>query len=156
MRKTALQQRRLSGSDAAAALILLEDGRYLLQHRDEVPDVWYPGYWGCFGGAVDHGEEPLETLRRELFEELELRFSEAAFLTRFDFDLTEFGLGRYYRIYYLVRLKETEWHNLVLHEGQDMAAFSIDSILNGLRVTPYDAFALYLHQLQLNLHPVRS
>jgi 8-oxo-dGTP pyrophosphatase MutT (NUDIX family) len=143
------------GSDAVAAVIVLDDARYLLQHRDDVPGIWYPGYWGCFGGAVDQGEEPLETLRRELFEELELRVSDAVFLTRFDFDFSGIGLGQCYRIFYVVRLKEAEHNNLVLHEGQAMAAFPIERILNGLRVTPYDAFAVHLHQMQTNSRAFR-
>ena len=45
----------LSVGDACAAIILLEDGRYLLQLRDDIESIWYPGHWGCFGGAVGLG-----------------------------------------------------------------------------------------------------
>ena len=42
----------LTPSDAAVALIVLDDGRYLLQLRDQKPKIFYPGHWGLFGGAT--------------------------------------------------------------------------------------------------------
>ncbi|MFL6930718.1 MAG: hypothetical protein ACJ8FK_12480, partial [Xanthobacteraceae bacterium] len=50
----------LSAGDAAAALLVLEDARYLLQLRDDIPPIWYPGHWGLFGGGVDAGEDAVE------------------------------------------------------------------------------------------------
>ncbi len=136
---------RLISGDAVAALIMLEDGRYLLQHRDDDPRIWFPGYWGCFGGAVDDGEEPLQTLRRELWEELELEPREPRYFTRFDFDFGELGMARHSRSYYVVELTAAEACRLVLHEGQAMAAFSGEAVFSDLRVTPYDVFALFVH-----------
>src|SRR5215472_2096148 len=92
----------LTTSDAAAALLVLEDGRYLLQLRDDIPQIWYPGHWGLFGGAVDPGEDAVAALRRELREELDFEFTEARHFVRFDFDLTPIGLERYFRTYYEV------------------------------------------------------
>ena len=34
---------------------------------------------------------------------------------------------------------------LVLHEGRELGAFPGDAVMRDLRVTPYDAFALFLH-----------
>ena len=47
----------LRGDDAVAALLVLEDGRYVMQLRDTLPQIFYPGHWGCFGGAVNPGED---------------------------------------------------------------------------------------------------
>ena len=54
---------RLALPDAVAALMLCADGRYVMQLRDERPDIVYPGHWGCFGGAVNRGEAPGDALR---------------------------------------------------------------------------------------------
>ncbi len=135
----------LTGTDAVAALIVLEDGSYLLQHRDDKPGIWYPDHWGCFGGSIDPGEGPLEALHRELYEELELEFEEALFFTRFDFDLTALGAGCHYRNYYVVGIDAARVSRLVLHEGQAVGAFPGETVCRDLRVTPYDAFALFLH-----------
>ncbi len=132
-------------ADAVAAIIVLDDGRYLLQHRDDIPGIWFPGHWGCFGGAIDAGESPLDALKRELSEEVDWELREAAYFTRFDFDLGGIGLGSYFRIYYVVPMASTAIARLVLREGQGFAAFRGDDALGTLRVTPYDAFALFLH-----------
>jgi 8-oxo-dGTP pyrophosphatase MutT (NUDIX family) len=144
---------RLTGSDAAAAIIQLEDGRYLMQHRDAIPEIWYPDHWGCFGGAVHDGENPLDALRREIYEELEFKFSEAAYFTRFDFDLTGLRMDRYYRIYYIVEMTLTELSCVVLHEGKNVQAFPGEAVLTSLRVTPYDAFAMFLYHERSRLGP---
>ncbi|MBI2316596.1 MAG: NUDIX domain-containing protein [Betaproteobacteria bacterium] len=137
----------LTASDAVAAIIRLDDGRFLMQLRDSRPDIWYPGTWGCFGGAVNHGEAPLEALRRELGEEIEFAPREARFFTRFDFDFRTIGMRPCYRIYFLVPMSEAEFQRLVLHEGEALGVFSYQELADGMRVTPYDAFALHLLNL---------
>jgi 8-oxo-dGTP pyrophosphatase MutT (NUDIX family) len=94
---------------------------------------------------VEPGEAPLDALRRELHEELELRLGDAEFFTRFDFDLTMLGAARFYRSYYVVRVTAAERARFVLHEGSAVDAFAGEMVLRDLRVTPYDAFALFLH-----------
>jgi len=136
---------RLTGSDAVAAIILTEDGRYLLQHRDDIPQIWFPDHWGCFGGAVDAGEDPIAALKRELYEEIEFEPTATAYFTRFDFDLAELGMARYYRTYYVMPITRVAQDRLRLHEGCAVQAFTGEEMLHQLRLTPYDAFALFLH-----------
>jgi len=145
------QVQRLTGSDAVAAIIVLEDGRYLLQQRDDIPHIWFPDHWGCFGGAVDAGEDPIAALKRELFEEIEYEARDLTYFTRFDFDMAELGMERYYRMYYIVPMTNAEQKRLVLHEGRAVDAFSGDEIDRHLRVTPYDAFALFLHRARTRI-----
>jgi mutator protein MutT len=135
----------LTGNDAVAAILILEDGRYVMQLRDEKPDIWYPGHWGCFGGGVEPGETPEGALTRELEEEIELAPRAAEYFTRFDFDMTNLGLTQYYRMYYLVRLTSSELTRLRIHEGREVRAFDGDQLLKNERITPYDSFALFLH-----------
>jgi 8-oxo-dGTP pyrophosphatase MutT (NUDIX family) len=125
-------------------VIRLSDGRYLMQLRDERPDIWYPGYWGCFGGALDCAEDPLDGLRRELREELELQITEARQISRMDFDFGPVGLGKAFRVYFLVEIHESAVSRLVLHEGQRMEALTYRQLVSGIPVVPYDAFALHL------------
>jgi 8-oxo-dGTP pyrophosphatase MutT (NUDIX family) len=132
-------------SHAVAAIILVE-GKYLLQKRDPKPDIWYPGFWGLFGGGVEPDEAPLDALARELHEELELTAaSPPRFFTRFDFDLGGVGLGRYFRSFYVVSISADAFSRCILHEGSAMALFSGPEILAEARVSPYDDFALMLH-----------
>lgn len=133
--------------NAAAAIILLEDGRYLLQLRDDIESIWYPGHWGCFGGGVEPSEDSLAALQRELQEELAFTVdkAKASFFTELEFDLAGLGLGRYYRKYYLIHMTCQEMAQLCLAEGEAVAAFDGDTILGRLKVSPYDSFALFLH-----------
>ena len=41
---------------AAAAILLSEEGDYLLQQRDGTPGIWHPNMLGLFGGAIREGE----------------------------------------------------------------------------------------------------
>jgi 8-oxo-dGTP pyrophosphatase MutT (NUDIX family) len=135
----------LRASNAAAALLVLEDGRYLLQLRDDIPGIWYPGHWGLFGGSVDTGETETEALARELREEIELETQQAKLFVGFDFDLTSVGLARYYRNYYEVPVSVAAFERLKLHEGVEMRALDGDAALLLAPIVPYDAFALFLH-----------
>ena len=135
----------LAAGDAVAAIIRVEGDGYLMQLRDARPDIWYPDHWGLFGGAIDPGEEPIQALRRELLEELELEVGEAEFFARIDYDLGGLGLRRYERSYYLVPISRSVEKRLVLHEGADKRVFSGADILREPNVTPYDAFALFLY-----------
>jgi 8-oxo-dGTP pyrophosphatase MutT (NUDIX family) len=136
---------KIVGADAVAALLVLEDGRYVMQLRDPKPEIFYPDHWGCFGGAVDHGEDPAQALARELHEELEFELSESRQFTRFDFDLRPLGHSPVYRIYFEVPVSASAYSRFVLHEGAQVRAFSGSEILQQPRVTPYDAFAVWLH-----------
>ncbi|MDA0811654.1 MAG: NUDIX domain-containing protein [Verrucomicrobia bacterium] len=135
----------LSCSNAVAAIIISDDGRYLLQHRDDIPGIWYPNHWGCFGGAVDDGETPNEAIRRELTEELGIAIAEVTPLLSLDFSLFGLGQGDFFRRYYEVHLVTESCSRIRLGEGQGFDFFSPARVVDDPMITPYDRFALYLH-----------
>lgn len=53
-----------------AVAILYQEGQFLMQLRDDNPEILYPGHWGFFGGHLDPGETPEQGLMRELEEEI--------------------------------------------------------------------------------------
>lgn len=61
--------------EVAAAVILREDGSFLLGQR--AADTFYPGYWEFPGGKIEAGETPRRALVRELHEELEIEVVQA-------------------------------------------------------------------------------
>src|SRR5205085_1298230 len=109
----------LTPADAAAAIICTKAGRYLLQQRDSIPTIFYPGHWGCFGGAMEEGETPLEALQRELHEELRLTQYQAQLFSRFRFSVEGAGIPALDRFYYEVRIEEDTLATLRLGEGRD-------------------------------------
>lgn len=101
----------LKFGDAVAAIITVDDGRYLVQLRDDKAGIFYPNHWGLFGGAVESGENPIDALRRELREELDLSPSSIRYFTRLDFDFTPVGYGHCYRIFLRFRSPESRWES---------------------------------------------
>ncbi|EKQ68854.1 ADP-ribose pyrophosphatase [Leptolyngbyaceae cyanobacterium JSC-12] len=53
-----------------ALAILCQDGKFLMQLRDDYPHILYPGHWGFFGGHLEPGETPEQGVKRELVEEI--------------------------------------------------------------------------------------
>ena len=133
-------------ADAAVAIIVLEDGNYLLQLRDEIPGIFFPGHWGLFGGAMDAGELPEDALKRELREELAIDFNAMTYFTEFTFDFPEHG--KILRRFYEVPATTEMVARMVLSEGADMRAFPASQIMAELRMVPYDGFALWMHATQ--------
>jgi 8-oxo-dGTP pyrophosphatase MutT (NUDIX family) len=145
-------QPTLQTGNAVAAILMSEDRGYILQLRDDVPHIWYPGHWGLFGGSIDPGESELEALRRELNEELELEIdvTHARLFTRFEFDLRPLGLQSCFRSYYEIAISAAEIGRAVLHEGNAFRSVPGDEAL-AMKLVPYDAFALFLHHRQSRL-----
>ena len=131
----------------SAALIIV-GGEYLLQLRDNKHGIFFPGHWGCFGGASDPGENPQQTLVRELGEELGLKLdaSHARYFTSLEFDLAFAGLTPIRRYFYEITIDPALYAKLQLNEGAAMRLFGPEAILTGgVPMTPYDSFALWLH-----------
>ncbi|OIQ72865.1 hypothetical protein GALL_455030 [mine drainage metagenome] len=105
---------------AAVALVTNEHGEILLQLRDDIQEIAHPNLWGLLGGGCEDGEDPLQTVLREVFEEAELVAETADPLYRLiDFEgsrnlITVFGIAT-----------TEQLTDLRLHEGQDLRFFSL-------------------------------
>ena len=130
---------------ASAAIIVTDAGRFLLQHRDARPGIWYPDHWSLFGGAMEDGERPEQTLARELDEEVGLRPSVIRYFTQVCFDLRPWELGIRVRYVFEVPVTAAELSKATLNEGQAMRLFSAADVLSEPKLTPYDSLALRLY-----------
>ena len=99
------------------------DGRWLLQLRDDIEGILYPGQWALFGGHLDSGETPEVALRRELEEEINWKGSD---LTPW-FELRD---GQRMRHFFRGPLA-VPFESLTLLEGQDMVLAELDELLTG-------------------------
>ena len=130
--------------DAVAAIIIV-DGNYLLQLRDKSPEIYFPNYWGLFGGAIEVGESERVALRREIMEELGLEVClKKNCLMSFDFDLRMMQFSKIKRSFYEVELNKNAVEKIKLGEGQKYKLFSRDEVLKK-KLSPYDAFAIWWH-----------
>ncbi len=145
----------LTPGNAVAAIIHTEDGRYLLQHRDAISTIFYPDHWGCFGGAIESGESPLDALSRELQEEI--AFSVDGYTVNmfghFRFSVEAAGLAALDRFYFDITIDAEIFTELRLSEGSAMELVESQRALHQLRLVPYDGFALWLHRYQGMLRP---
>ncbi|HAG85331.1 MAG TPA: NUDIX hydrolase [Cyanobacteria bacterium UBA12227] len=103
--------------------ILYASGQFLMQLRDNIPGILYPGCWGFFGGHLEPGEEPEEGMKRELLEEI----------SYVPPGLIKFGCysdsGVIRHVFHAPLT--VELHELVLGEGQDMGFLTPEQIRAG-------------------------
>lgn len=99
----------------AGAVLLHPDGRVLLQHRDDKPEIDSPGKWSLFGGGLDVGETPESAMVREIEEEVGFRPSSYRPLLVFS------GLTTEFHVY--LALITSPLEELTLAEGQGFGYF---------------------------------
>jgi NDP-sugar pyrophosphorylase family protein len=112
-----------------SAILLNPQGEVLLQHRDDNPNIRYPGHWGLFGGSIEEGEVPYAAARREILEEI-------------GYEIETLGLFREFvqnnkREFAFIGEVGPSLLNLALREGQSMD-FVSPADLSKLLIRPDD------------------
>ncbi|WP_017306299.1 NUDIX hydrolase [Spirulina subsalsa] len=107
-----------------AVALLYQPGRFLMQLRDDLPTILYPGYWAFFGGHLEPGETPAEGLKRELWEEI--RYT----LTHDPYKFGCYSDQRVIRHVFALPLT-VSLTDLQLCEGQDWGLLSLADIERG-------------------------
>ena len=112
----------------SAKALIYQHGRFLLQHRDNVPNIWHPDHWGLFGGEIESWETPEQGLLRELEEELSWRAQDPTYILpwcpRSNTTIHIFSVDL-----------DVPVASLELKEGAGMALISLDE-MRSLQVTP--------------------
>lgn len=115
--------------DIEVAIAILTQGDHvLMQLRDDVPNIIYPGCWGFFGGHLEASETPLEAVKREVSEEISYRIPTA----------TLFGLyndtrddGSHITRHVFIAPLTVPLTELQLNEGWDMALLTKTAVKTG-------------------------
>lgn len=106
-----------------AMAVLYQNEKLLMQLRDDIPGILYPGCWGLFGGHLEPGETPEVGVKREVQEEISYTL------------IAPLKLGCYNdekvirHIYYAPLDVPVE--ALILQEGWDLALISPQNIQRG-------------------------
>ncbi len=109
-----------------AHTILLFSDKYVMQLRDDKPDIAARGQWSLFGGKIDPGEVPLEAIKRELLEELSIRPGEFKFLWQMDY-YYDFVKGTV-RTWFFISNIDRVWSTHKLKEGKAVGIFAFHEL----------------------------
>jgi 8-oxo-dGTP diphosphatase len=124
------------GRWCAAALLIAETGRYLMQRRDAFTWINFPDHWACFGGMVEPGESPEAAVRREICEELGYGVRVVELFTEYRLVML-FPEPRLERLtFFVVPIREAEIGAMVLHEGSDLRLFRPEELAVEPRTAP--------------------
>lgn len=95
--------------------IIISNGKIALQLRDSKENIIFPNSWGFFGGSINLNEHPINAIKRELFEELDLKNFKSLRFVNIYFS------SKYKCIFYIYTLKLFE--KIILKEGFDYDFF---------------------------------
>ncbi|MEM6255271.1 MAG: NUDIX domain-containing protein [Cyanobacteria bacterium P01_D01_bin.156] len=115
----------LRGKVEVAIAIIHQNDKFLMQLRDDLPNILFPGHWGFFGGHIEPGEDADTGVLRELYEEIRYVPKNITLFERVEDD----GVIRHF---YQTELT-VPVDSLELNEGQDLGLCSIDDIRRGYK-----------------------
>ena len=116
------------GKVEVAIAIIYQDDRFLMQLRDDLPTILFPGHWGFFGGHLEPGEDPETGVLRELQEEIDYR---PTTITLFERREDERVIRHFYHTELTVSVAD-----LKLNEGQDLGLCTIEDVQRGYKYAP--------------------
>jgi 8-oxo-dGTP pyrophosphatase MutT (NUDIX family) len=134
-----------SHREFATALLIDPAGRFLLQQRDDIPGILFPGWIGPFGGQREGDETFLQCVVRELHEETGAMLAPGRFegLLSYDGADPELEGGTVRAECYLVRGVGAA--SLVVTEGKLLVAAVEDIPALMARLTPWGRLAIAKH-----------
>lgn len=136
--------------EVAAALLIGTCGRVLLQQRDDVPGILYPGMIGLFGGHREGEESFLDCVQREIEEEIGFSVPREAFEEMVTMRVAYPEGSCVQGTYYIVR-SAVPTDELVVTEGslKPVSIAELPGLLH--RLTPSACFVARLFLMQGNL-----
>lgn len=106
-----------------AVAILYRENKFLMQLRDNIPNIIAPGCWALFGGHIEAGETPEIAVQREVLEEIGY---ELTAFSQFGIYSDQKAVRYVFQAPLLVPLDQ-----LVLSEGWDLDLLTAEDIQQG-------------------------
>jgi len=125
--------------------IIVVKNNYLLQLRDNKKNIYYPNFWGIFGGRVEKSEKYNKALEREIKEETNLIVTVSRMILSVNYKMI--GLKKKHNITYY-ECKISEKRKIILTEGRKYKFFSFNQIKK-LNIIPMDFAAINSHYLTI-------
>ncbi len=115
----------------AAKIFIKNDklDKFLFVLRDDKPWIPNPNMWGLFGGAIEPGETLLDTIKRELAEEINIDVFDIKKIH--SMEVTHNIQGKTHEVighYFIGKTNTADLSKTILNEGQKVAFFSLEEI----------------------------
>ena len=127
--------------------IILKKKKYLLQLRDNKKNIFFPNYWGLFGGRLNKGEKYENCIRREIKEEINLNIKIVKKIISVKYSMIGLTKGRCLNYY---ECTAKDFSNIQLFEGNKFKFFSFNE-LKSLKIIPMDYVAINAHFKYIHL-----
>ena len=110
----------------SAHAVLILNGNYILQLRDDKPTIAAAGQCSLFGGKIKNGETPLQSIKREVYEELSIKPAEYSYSWFIDY-FSPFE-KTVIRTWFFASDVTTVWPSHRLREGKAVKTFSFKQL----------------------------
>ncbi|MGD1849165.1 MAG: NUDIX domain-containing protein [Cyanophyceae cyanobacterium] len=104
---------------------------FLMQLRDDLPNILYPGHWGLFGGHLDPGEKADVCIHRELTEEIGRDISDLKLLKVVEKKNDNIDPRRNVIVHLFRGVLDVPMSDLILGEGMDLKLVSPEELRKG-------------------------
>ena len=132
--------------------IVLVNNKYLLQLRDNKKKIFYPNFWGLFGGSLNKNENYRNAVEREMREETNLRVKVVRKILSVNFNVITSKRKR--GITYF-ECKILNKDRIILNEGKKYEFFSFKQIKK-LNIVPMDFVAINSHHFKIKNYTSKS
>lgn len=137
-----LNNLNLKNKYKSVGAIIFYKGKYLIQKRDNKKNIFFPNFWGVFGGNLKNNENTKTAISREIKEELNLSFKKPIKKLSLKISSKNFKPVRE-RTFYICELKIMP-KKIKIYEGKDFALISFKK-LKKLNFVPWDFSAISYH-----------
>ncbi len=108
----------------ASVMLINNRKEFLFCLRDNKPEIPYPNKWALIGGHLENDEKPLDALKREIKEEIEMEFYDNfEFIGKIEDD------GANNEVFIYKNKINQEIKEINLTEGQKLGFFNFNEIL---------------------------
>ena len=118
-----MEDKKIFEKGKVAAVMLINPNKQILMClRDDKPDIPYPNTWGLIGGHLEGRETPIQALKREVKEEINIDIKDVKYLDKFDD-----GVGN---VVYVFKSKiDKKSNEITLNEGQRLEFFDLNILI---------------------------
>ncbi len=140
---------KIKPENASCAIIKDKNNNFILQKRDNKKNIFFPNHWGLFGGAKNRNEKYINTIRREIYEEINIKITDFKYFMNLKFDMKLLVNKEINRHCYIAEVKNLKRMNISLNEGRSYKIFTqkelIELLSNKNLIVPYDNLVLWFY-----------